>query len=57
MSVNGANYTKNYLSHSELMKGAVIDVKMSATPNKQRGVNEADMPYSFSKELAKGKKK
>ncbi|MBP3679909.1 MAG: glycoside hydrolase family 92 protein, partial [Bacteroidaceae bacterium] len=57
MSVNGANYTKNYLSHSELMKGAVIDVKMSATPNKQRGINEADMPYSFSKELAKGKKK
>ncbi len=57
MSVNGANYTKNYLSHSELMKGSVIDIKMSATPNKQRGVNEADMPYSFSKELAKGKKK
>ena len=57
MSVNGANYTKNYLSHKELMKGSVIDIKMSATPNKQRGVNEADMPYSFSKELAKGKKK
>ena len=57
MSVNGANYTKNYLSHGELMKGSVIDIKMSATPNKQRGVNEADMPYSFSKELAKGKKK
>ena len=57
MSVNGANYTKNFLSHKELMKGSVIDIKMSATPNKQRGVNEADMPYSFSKELAKGKKK
>ena len=57
MSVNGANYTKNFLSHKELMKGSVIDIKMNATPNKQRGVNEADMPYSFSKELAKGKKK
>ena len=57
MSVNGANYTKNYLSHKELMKGSVIDIKMSATPNKQRGTAEADMPYSFSKELAKNKKK
>ncbi len=53
MSVNGSNYTKNYFSHSELMKGAVIDIQMSATPNKQRGITDADMPYSFTTELKK----
>jgi len=47
---NGKDYAKNWLSHTELMKGAKIDFKMGATPNKQRGINEADFPYSFSKE-------
>jgi putative alpha-1,2-mannosidase len=34
------------------MDGAKIDVKMSATPNTQRGTAEEDLPYSFSKEMA-----
>ena len=49
-SFNGKEYSKNWLSHSELMKGAVIDFKMGATPNKQRGTDEKDSPYSFSNE-------
>lgn len=62
MTVNGQPYTKNYLKHSELMKGATIDFKMSPTPNMQRGTLDSDFPYSFSKELSaatpkKGKKK
>jgi predicted alpha-1,2-mannosidase len=47
---NGKDYTKNWLSHNELMKGAKIDFKMGATPNKQRGINEVDFPYSFTNE-------
>ena len=47
---NGKSYTKNRLSHSELMKGATINLKMSAKPNKERGTKEEDLPYSFSKE-------
>jgi predicted alpha-1,2-mannosidase len=50
MSINGKPYTKNFLSHSELMKGATIHFKMGATPNKQRGIHAEDMPYSFSNE-------
>jgi predicted alpha-1,2-mannosidase len=47
---NGKAYTKNYFSHQELMKGATIDVTMSETANKKRGVKQADFPYSFSNE-------
>jgi len=50
-SFNGKEYSKNWLSHSELMKGAKIDFKMGLTPNKERGNSEEDFPYSFSNEL------
>lgn len=50
---NGKDYTKNWLSHAELMKGAKIDFKMSATPDTQRGIADADFPYSFTNELKK----
>jgi len=45
---NGKQYSKNWISHSELMKGAVLDFTMSATPNKKRGTNPSDFPYSLS---------
>jgi len=48
MSLNGKNYSKNWLSHKELMKGAVIDIEMSDSPNKSRGTNKEDFPYSLS---------
>ena len=51
MTVNGKSLTRNYLTHKELMNGAKITMKMSSTPNKQRGVHESDFPYSFSKEV------
>lgn len=50
MSVNGENYTKNYLTHSQLLKGAKIHYQMSTKPNFDRGINESDLPYSFSNE-------
>ncbi|MBC7617167.1 MAG: glycoside hydrolase family 92 protein [Pedobacter sp.] len=50
LKVNGASYDKNWLSHSALQKGAVLDFGMSATPNKTRGTKEISFPYSFSTE-------
>ena len=47
-SVNGKTHTKNWLSHTELMKGAVIDFTMGPEPNQQRGVKQEDFPYSLS---------
>ncbi|WP_442590633.1 GH92 family glycosyl hydrolase [Pedobacter sp. AW31-3R] len=48
LKLNTKDYTKNWLSHSELLKGAVLDFHMSAEPNKKRGVNTSDFPYSMS---------
>lgn len=50
MSINGKNYTKNYLKHSDIINGGVIDYKMNNQPNKSRGITDEDFPYSFSKE-------
>lgn len=47
-SINGKPYTKNWLSHAELVKGAVINFTMSAAPAKTRGINPSDFPYSLS---------
>ncbi len=55
MTLNGKNYTKNYVTHDDLLKGGKIEFKMSAKPNTSRGINASDFPYSFTNEL-KGKK-
>ena len=51
MTVNGQPYTKNYLTHEALMKGATIGYQMAPVANQNRGINDNDFPYSFSKEL------
>lgn len=50
MKVNGKSFSKNWLSHSELLKGAEINFSMSDIPAKERGIKPADLPYSFSNE-------
>ena len=48
MTLNGKTYTKNYLKHADLQNGGEINIRMSETPNKQRGTQKDDFPYSFS---------
>ncbi|KFF28031.1 GH92 family glycosyl hydrolase [Chryseobacterium vrystaatense] len=50
LNVNLRSYPKNWLSHKELMKGAVLDFQMDNKPNKERGSQEKDFPYSMSKD-------
>jgi predicted alpha-1,2-mannosidase len=50
MEVNGKAYSKNYLTHEDLLNGAAIRYLMAPTPNKQRGIEKNDFPYSFSDE-------
>ena len=62
MTLNGVPYNHNFLNHNDLMNGGNIEFTMSATPNKQRGTLDEDVPYSFSNTLKavktkKGKKK
>ena len=53
---NGEEYTKNYLDHFKLLQGGSIDIDMNNKPNKERGIHEADFPYSFSNEEARSMK-
>lgn len=45
---NDAPYSKNWLSHSELMKGGTLDFNMVTDPNIMRGIQASDFPYSLS---------
>ncbi len=48
LKLNGKLYSKNWLSHTELMKGAVLKFDMDDKPDKNRGTDEKDFPYSYS---------
>jgi len=48
LTFNGIQYTRNWLSHSDLMKGAQLHFDMSTQPNMVRGTINTDAPYSFS---------
>ena len=50
MKVNGKKYTRTYLEHDLLKKGAVINFTMADEPTKNRSVSQQDRPYSFSNE-------
>ena len=50
LTLNGKTYSKNWLSHKELMQGAVLDFEMTDTPNKARGTKSEDFPFSLSNE-------
>ncbi len=50
LKLNGKNFSKNYFTHETLMSGAEISFKMSPVPNKDRGIDRTDFPYSFSRE-------
>lgn len=50
LTLNGKTYSKNWLSHKELMQGAVLDFEMTDTPNKTRGTKSEDFPFSLSNE-------
>ena len=53
--INAQESTRNYIEYETLLKGGRIECDMTAQPNKNRGVNEADFPYSFSREVSKKK--
>lgn len=49
LTVDGKDYEKNYLTHSQLLDGAQINFEMVAQPNKQRATAPEDAPYSYSR--------
>jgi len=47
---NGKKYTRSWFAHEQLVAGCTIEFEMTATPNKERGIQEKDFPYSFSRD-------
>lgn len=48
MSIDGKEYGQNYLDMDVLRKGVNIVYRLSESPNKVRGTQNEDAPYSFS---------
>ena len=53
VKLNGKRYTRNYISHEDIMRGGKMDVTMDSKPNTSRSTAKEDRPYSFSNELKK----
>lgn len=47
-TLNNTPYTKNWIDHTDILKGGTFNLKMGAQPAKNKGTNKADFPYSFS---------
>ncbi len=47
---NGKSYTKNFLNHSQIIKGGTLEFEMGDQPNQKRGIKNSDVPYSLSNE-------
>ncbi|KYP13204.1 GH92 family glycosyl hydrolase, partial [Flavihumibacter sp. CACIAM 22H1] len=45
---NGAVHPFNYVKHSELLKGGLLQFSMQAQPDKKRGTDKKAFPYSYS---------
>ncbi len=48
--LNGKPYSKMYITHSDIVNGGVIEFIMSDKPNKNRGIEKEDKPYSLREE-------
>ena len=48
LKLNKKTYAKNWISHFDIMKGMRLEFAMSAEPEKSRGVQDSDFPYSLS---------
>lgn len=46
--LNNKPYTKNYITHSDIIKGAKFYFDMDDEPNNSRGTADSDRPYSMS---------
>lgn len=49
MKLNGKEYNKNYIKHSDLENGATIEFTMGSTPNTSWGSSEDSLPTSITK--------
>ncbi|MCD6345783.1 MAG: GH92 family glycosyl hydrolase [Bacteroidales bacterium] len=49
VKLNGKSYRKNYLQHRKIHDGGSITFYMDSVPNKKRGIDHKDAPYSMAR--------
>ena len=48
-TMNGTDYSKNYIRYSDIVNGGKLQFEMGDEPNKIRGTKDSDLPFSLSK--------
>ena len=48
-TLNGKPFTRNYLTHSDIVNGGILKLEMGNQPALDRGIAENDKPFSLSK--------
>ncbi len=46
--LHGKPFSRNYITHNDIIRGGTLRFEMSATPNTSRGTKAADLPYSLT---------
>lgn len=46
--LNGNSYSKNFIRYEDIVNGGTLQLEMGNQPNKSRGINAEDLPYSVS---------
>ncbi|WP_442845735.1 GH92 family glycosyl hydrolase [Leeuwenhoekiella sp. H156] len=49
VTLDSENFTKNYLTYSQILNGGQLQLKMGNSPNRNRGIDEVDKPFSLTK--------
>ena len=52
-TLNGENYTRNFLKHSDIINGGVLKLEMDNKPARDRGLAREDQPFSLTKKSNK----
>ena len=48
LKINGEKYDKMYVTHEDILKGGKWEFEMGASPNRHRGLDAEDKPYSLT---------
>ncbi len=48
-TLNGKSYSKNYITHNDLVAGGLLKLEMGIKPNKNWGNRNNDVPSSMTK--------
>ncbi|MFN4315844.1 MAG: GH92 family glycosyl hydrolase [Chitinophagaceae bacterium] len=53
LKLNGKPFTRNWIGHFDIQKGMKLEFSMGEKPNRSRGIQASDLPYSMSSEAGR----